>query len=429
MLRSQPARVRLLACLLLVAAAAGVACQCARPDPTVLYRCNEDSDCAGLEGPRTCFQKVCTPIDAVDAGCTPRTCGELECGARDDGCGGQLLCACDVDAGFGCGAGGVPGQCAQCTVPDAGDEPDDQFLDTNCDGIDGNGAESIFVARNGSGTNGTRDAPVGTLRDALKLVQGSRRHILIAGVLDYAEDLEIKNVSASLHGGYVRGGAGWLDWQRRDDVVTVRALNYPGHAVRDAGECLMDRLRLRAQSGFAASPDSDGASVGLTVENANLVLRHVSIEADVGRSGEAGAPGDGGNPGLSGADAWWTATGEGIPGDGGTPGCSGGLSGGAGGDPRSLDGGSGASGQDGGAGGTPGDNGVCECFDAGCFLATDGAPGEPGPPGMDGAPGVRLVDPPPLGALYVPQAGLPGQPGGGGGGGGAGGTYYYRCTP
>jgi hypothetical protein len=404
--RAKPARVRLLACLLLVATAAGVSCQCETPDPTLLYRCDDDHDCQGLEGARSCIDHVCMPLD-----CVPKKCADLgsdACGEWDDGCGSPLWCP-PCEAGMGCGAGGTPGRCAACDATNVDDEPDDLFLDTNCDGIDGNAAESIFVKPGGSDTPGlgTKDKPYGSISYALD-AGAEGRHILVSEG-DYKETLAIENASVSVHGGYTP------DWQRRDDVVVnVRALDHSGHRVRDAGECIIDRLLLKNQAG-------PGSSFGLTVENAKLILRHSRIIADVGVAGESGFSGDAGAAGQNGGDAQGTDAGA-----GGASACSGGYAGGAGGKPTGTQGEPGAPGQgDGGAGGPGGDVGT-NCF--GDVASSAGQHGEPGAAGSDGTDAVPWPQPPQLGEPYSPLDGTPGEPGRGGGGGGAGGSFISSCT-
>src|SRR5262245_2933286 len=52
--------------------------------------------------------------------------------------------------------------------PGAADEPDDAFLDTNCDGIDGDASRALFVAPGGDDSHpGTRSLPFQTIRRAL----------------------------------------------------------------------------------------------------------------------------------------------------------------------------------------------------------------------------------------------------------------------
>jgi hypothetical protein len=413
MLRAKPARIRLLGCLLLMAVASAAACQCVRADPTRLYSCSSESDCAGLGPAATCI----ATDGASGVCCIRKTCAELErnCGKWDDGCGGELSCGM-CGSGEGCGAAGVAGQCAACDSADAGDEPDDLFLDTNCDGIDGNAAESIFVADDGNpNANGTQSTPVNTLKTALLLAatDPNRRHILVSEG-EYSEDLVIQSQNVSLHGGYTK------DWQRSNSAVaTVRALNEgrDGHSVRNCEECVIDRLLLKAE------PRTEGLnSIGLTVENSKLSLRHVVIAAHLGVSGAPGEPGNDGGAGLNGGNAASIA-----PGDAGAPPVCSGRAGGAGGDPAR--GGAGeAAPEDGGAGGAAGNAGSTDCLGGPASISSDGQDGEPGAPGLSGADAVPLAGPLPLGAPDTPKSGSSGQPGWGGGGGGAGGSFREWCT-
>src|SRR5262245_5257060 len=60
-------------------------------------------------------------------------------------------------------------------MPDGGscadrpDEPDEMFLDTDCDGVDGKAAEALFVTPNGvDADKGTPEKPMKTLQAALQ---------------------------------------------------------------------------------------------------------------------------------------------------------------------------------------------------------------------------------------------------------------------
>ena len=63
--------------------------------------------------------------------------------------------------GDGSGPGDGPGTDAACTPTGATDVPDDQFRDTNCDGIDGDVASAVFVAPDGDDATNDGTSPAG----------------------------------------------------------------------------------------------------------------------------------------------------------------------------------------------------------------------------------------------------------------------------
>src|SRR3989338_2667501 len=89
--------------------------------------------------------------------------------------------------------------------PSATDLPDEDFSDSNCDGIDGNISKGIWVsATEGNDSfTGTIDAPVQTISKALSLAAllpvSDRQVYVVSGA--YAEDLIVEN-DINLYGGY-----------------------------------------------------------------------------------------------------------------------------------------------------------------------------------------------------------------------------------
>ena len=98
-------------------------------------------------------------------------------------------------------AGTPQGTVAKC-VPSAIDDPDDNFTDSNCDGIDGDKNKAIFVATTGSDTaDGSLGTPVATLGKAMALaIANSKDVYACAG--DYTENIAINAVGLRVYGGY-----------------------------------------------------------------------------------------------------------------------------------------------------------------------------------------------------------------------------------
>ena len=85
--------------------------------------------------------------------------------------------------------------------PDAADAPDLDFVDSNCDGIDGTGRDAIFVAPNGNDANpGTKAKPKRQIAAALAAAAtGKKQYVLVAfgsyGQVSLSSD-------TSIYGGY-----------------------------------------------------------------------------------------------------------------------------------------------------------------------------------------------------------------------------------
>ncbi len=321
------------------------------------------------------------------------------------------------------------------------EDPDDLFLDENCDGVDGNALSSYFVAPPplGSDSNaGTRLAPFATIGKALDAASIAGTSVLVSKG-DYSENLSLKS-GVSIFGGYDAGER----WVRRADSqsrliaheTAVSAIDLPAKVV-------LDRIHIRTSSATLGAP-----TIGLWVVGSDVEVRSSSISVGhgapgvpgaQGAQGVAGAPGGAGQPGDSGGSA---------NGGGGGPGVSScapettGSGGGIGG----YDNGAGAPGEPNGAlAAGPGGAGAAGCATCSSCngpthgaVGSDGSPGTtPGTVGTDGlgasSAGVWVLD------EWVPGAGEPGGPGtygsggsgGGGGGGGANDCYanvFSECV-
>jgi hypothetical protein len=351
--------------------------------------------------------------------CRPKTCADLgaTCGVNlEDGCGG-VIAACGV--GTSCGPFQVCGQQLQCVCASSTDAPDDAFEDTNCDGVDGNAAEAIFVsASTGSDLgSGSRARPVASLARALQLAASSGKKALFIAQGTYAPPPGW-SPGVKLYGGYD------TSWSRSANPAAraIIATDAQGWLVQNlTAPTLFERVVVR---GVSAGVGQAAHGLRLVDSGSFLTLRHVAISAGAagnGANGANGAPGAAGNSGLSGAGAV-----RGAPSSGGVGG-AGGLALGvvAGGGGGAGAGGSmswGAQGTSvGSAVGGPGG-------ESGCKVALNGHGGTSGTTparGLDGAvaTGVGLLG---ANGLWWPtaasgaagQAGSAGSGGSGGGGGG-----------
>jgi len=102
-------------------------------------------------------------------------------------------------------SGGASGGTSACTPGTSVDLPDSAGKDTNCDGIDGTAATSVFVAPTGLDSGaGTKDDPVRTINKAVQLAQASNGRLTAVIICSstYTENVSITGSSPGLYGGY-----------------------------------------------------------------------------------------------------------------------------------------------------------------------------------------------------------------------------------
>ncbi len=390
-----------------------------------LYECDPD-DRRALRcdvSPGEAADEVCNQLDDDCDGAADE---DFDLQGDPDHCGACGR-ACELPQAIsGCLAGGctvaecvgdfvdrdrLPANGCECD-PSVLDLPDPEFVDDDCDGVDGDAERGVFVSPGGDdGGDGSMGEPVATLARALALSEDGARPILVAeGSYELGADPVLLPSGVHIHGGYLPDpevGA-WLRGPRDEAETELRgALRFQGLAA----ETLLDNLTVRAPAAAAGA-----SSVAVDVEDggAHLTLRRVLLVGGRGGDGAAGqdgeAPGVAAEPGAPGLAG--DAVGE--PGRGGAggdnPGCGLGPAG-AGGDGGGVDGAA-QPGVDGDArGGVEGDADI------------PGADGGPGPAGDHGLSGARGAAAGQLSGGWHPVLagdGEDGAPGGGGGGGGGG---------
>ncbi|HET6870513.1 MAG TPA: hypothetical protein VFH80_31660, partial [Solirubrobacteraceae bacterium] len=235
--------------------------------------------------------------------------------------------------------------------PGAQDLPDVQFVDSNCDGIDGTAAGAIFVSPIGDDANpGTRTAPKRTFAAAIPAAAAGGKDVY-ATFGTYTERLDLRN-GVSVYGAYSS------DWTSRGMGVTrVTGAAEAGSTAGAVAVAISAPTTLQLVTlAPVAPPQPGGSSYGLRgAHSPGLRLEYVTA---VAARGVDGAPGRAGSAGIAG----------GAGADGSAPG--GPL------------GGSSAAGHPGGVGGA---HGMADL--------PDGGPGEPGqstvpdPWGRMGGPG------------------------------------------
>ena len=485
---------------------------------TLCQPCYKDSDCnivhdlclpiganEGMMCSRDCGEEMCPPdYDCVEVEgsngapsmqCLPKS-GACEClGMVPDeyltdiaNCG-QCGYLCNYDNATAiCDAGDcIMGECGegwadlnekdddgceyQCVDDGLPDKPDMDGFDSNCDGIDGNPLNAIFVTPTGmdiGNQTGNMEHPVKTIAKGLALASSKepRWDVYVAQGL-YEEQVAIIP-GVSLYGGF-NPELGWdhnpvlykttITWSAPGPggVVTLFA-----HDIQE--ETIIEGFHI--ESGNNDSAGGSSMAVHIKGSSEKLRISHNRIQAGNGANGTAGNDGtdgqngeDGGN-GNSGCEYGgnWCAVacsncshppagkgGKGYCGNGGGTGGQGGGSGssgsggaaaesgaaGGGGGGKKNNGGPGADGVSGAAGAEgPGGDGLGTVNESGFFVPTSGSPGAAGTAGTGGGGGGGGGgDDNSLCYCYTYGAsgggggsgGCPGTPGTGGGG--AGGSY------
>lgn len=328
-----------------------------------------------------------------------------------------------------------------CECQDQGQDSPDltaPFEDTNCDGIDGDISNSIFVAKSGEDTSacGTMEAPCLTIQKGIDRASSGQDVLISVGT--YSEAITLKN-GVSIYGGYDAANA----WSRSaSNVVEVTGALDSGHGWAARGtdlsaETIVNQITLKAPPATADS----ASSVGLACTSCNgLHIAYATIEAQDGKDGVDGTAGNSGSVGMSGGAG---ASGSGRnAGNGGSRTCSFGSpprggNGGRGGDwhlascgsRRGSNGDAGASWSPAsGGGGSGGEYKPCSSWYCTCASSGSAGNGGNGGNGLTGAAGTNggVGARPTISAnrlsANIGANGLNGTHGsaGGGGGGGAG---------
>jgi hypothetical protein len=348
----------------------------------------------------------------------------------------------------------------------AGNEDLPDGIDQNCDGVDGEKGNAVFVAKNGDDSaSGYVDSPLLTINAAVdKALATNRRDVYVAtGV--YAESVVLKD-GVGLYGGFSS------DFKVRHVLLYETVIMGQKPSLLKAGAVTISGVKTKGAvlDGFTIfgydAGDASTSSYALYVRDCDdaLAIRNCHVYAGDGADGTLGSAGeDGGNgkDGASGAKAFLynnaSCSGgqKSTGGSGGSLSCGGvGVAGGSGGGsfcpafgsaPNAGEKGVAGSGPA-GSGGSSGNAGYDAIFGSTCNSCTvptetnpmDGHDGGHGKDGAHGAAGqgCGLTGGTVVGGQWQPQmgvAGATGAHGGGGGGGGAGGgadvdLFVFGCN-
>jgi hypothetical protein len=439
--------------------------------------CRADEDCElGL---------VCDPVAhfCVDAACHEASCGP-SCTSNTD-CQSRFGAAHKCEQGHcvvalrfhnpnelvadGC-------ECAQ-AIGDAIDEPDlfdaypppgQNYLDRDCDGVDGEIARSLFVSSDSLSSQGTLQNPYRTIGEAMAAFDPARHVAILVAAGRYRENVVLRS-GVRLYGGYA------LDFSKRDVALypTWVLGNEPDQGAGGLpGTISVDAVSARTiLSGFMvqgydvnadpAAGQAAPSSYAIYVRNCDQRLELYNNLIIGGRGGDGpdgtvGKAGENGGAGGRGLDSWECPTAD----------CAGlTRSGGTGGNNASCSASAGRAGamardwnygqQDYPGFGKDGEGGVNNTYQhsdpsqyelckydcsvgSSDTLSSNGGAAQAGDEGSAGAPGIACSNA--FGSvsngLWSPSAasaGTRGSDGDGGGGGGAGGAVvnnnvWTGCT-
>lgn len=324
----------------------------------------------------------------------------------------------------------VGGDCAPKNAsihPGALDDPDLSFVDTNCDGIDGDASGAVFVSTVGNDANaGTRAAPLLHVNAAIAMASASvptKDVYVSSGAFDEGNGLALAD-DVGVYGGYSAA-----DWSRSLAGTTVIwGTRQAARADGDTG-VVLQLLDLHSSALAVSSYSVYGL---IAVNSSSVLLQRVDVSAGAGSAGangfsppgQASAGGDGtpGGPGVENGGLFCLKGSRPQGGAGGSSPVSAAQGGQGGSAGQGGSDGSAGSPSPGGASGGPGTPyGMGDWSTPSTYWGADGANSAPGANGLGGTMGSFGAD------GYIPNWGGSGAPaqygfGGGGGGGGGGGT-------
>ncbi|MEY3012500.1 MAG: hypothetical protein RIT45_1235, partial [Pseudomonadota bacterium] len=226
--------------------------------------------------------------------------------AADNGAGGKPTCAVACEAGW-TDANGNLGDGCECKTGATDDVPGGG--DDNCDGVDGNAAEAIFVAKWGNDLwDGTPQMPLATIETGIaRAVQKGKRDVYV-GAGAFTEQLVLA-AGVSVWGGFAP------DFGSRDATVYETIVTPPASAGAAAGSAVTtvtckaitgagNKTRIDGLTLLGGAPKGAGASSYVVRSegcDARLEIRDCRIVAGNGGRGADGTPGGNGVPGVAGA--------------------------------------------------------------------------------------------------------------------------------
>jgi len=191
----------------------------------------------------------------------------------------------EAGAGGQGGAAGVGGEAgndteSSCVPTGPSDFPDDEFADSNCDGIDGDKRAAIFVSPDGKDSNdGSFGSPTRTINKGVELAAARGKDVYVC-TAEYAENVVVDTKAVSIFGGY-----DCVTWARDNQRASVVPPDGIALTLRKVSAMTVDRLSFVAANATAAGASSIAAQI---VGSDQVVLSHLDLTAG---NGAAGLPG------------------------------------------------------------------------------------------------------------------------------------------
>lgn len=168
--------------------------------------------------------------------------------------------------------------------PDAADTPDDDFEDSNCDGIDGDVERAVFVAPNGDDLGqGSLEDPLQTIGTAISLARAEEKDVYICNGT-YDRGITVEHDAVNLYAGYDCAS----DWRRVPGRATVAPVSGAPLTLREVSTMTIERIVFEAQDADVPEASSVG---GFIVDSHDIRLRRVEFVAKDAADGIDGVPG------------------------------------------------------------------------------------------------------------------------------------------
>jgi len=187
-------------------------------------------------------------------------------------------------AGGSRASGGMGMAAPQCKKLAEVDEPDGEFIDANCDGIDGDKLKAIFVSPAGADTaSGALNGPVKSWKRGIELALAQKKDLYICDGT-YQENIGLEG-RLSLH---VYGGYDCTTWNRRNQRPLLSPqVGLPIRIKNVQGSVLFDRIAVSAPNAI----ETGGSSIGVYVSNSDdVTITQSEIIAGSGVKGADGLP-------------------------------------------------------------------------------------------------------------------------------------------
>lgn len=217
--------------------------------------------------------------------------------AGDAGSGGSSDAeAGPAGAGGEAGAGGAAGDDSvpSCVPTGPGDLPDDDFADSNCDGIDGDKRVAIFVSPDGKdGNDGSFGSPASTISKGIELAAAKGKDVYVC-TAEYAENVVVETTAVNIYGGY-----DCVTWSRDNQRASVVPASGIALTLRNVTAMTVDRMQFVAADAKDAGASSIAAQI---MASDQVVLSHLELTAGNGAPGQSGKAVKGARQAQAGAD-------------------------------------------------------------------------------------------------------------------------------